>query len=31
MIHKFKLSIEEVATELNISIDELKKHLENKQ
>jgi predicted transposase YdaD len=31
MITKFKLSIEEVAKELNISIDELKKHLENKQ
>ncbi len=28
MITKFKLSIEEVATELNISIDELKKHLD---
>jgi len=29
MITKFKLSIEEVARELNISIDELKKHLDN--
>ncbi|KIM02548.1 MAG: hypothetical protein KU28_12460 [Sulfurovum sp. PC08-66] len=28
MISKFKLSIEEVATELNISMDELKKHLD---
>jgi uncharacterized protein YidB (DUF937 family) len=28
MITKFKLSIEEVATELNISMDELKKHLD---
>jgi len=28
MIEKFKLSIEEVAKELNISIDELKKHLD---
>ncbi len=29
MITKFKLSIEDVAKELNISIDELKKHLKN--
>ncbi len=28
MITKFKLSIEEVAAELNISMDELKKHLD---
>jgi predicted transposase YdaD len=28
MITKFKLSIEEVAKELNISIDELRKHLD---
>ncbi len=28
MITKFKLSIEEVAKELNISIDELKKHID---
>ncbi|MEA3490772.1 MAG: hypothetical protein U9R27_02640 [Campylobacterota bacterium] len=27
MINKFKLSVEDVAKELNISIDELKKHL----
>ncbi len=27
MIHKFKLSVEDVAKELNISLDELKKHL----
>ena len=27
MITKFKLSVEDVAKELNISIDELKKHL----
>lgn len=30
MIEKFKLSIEDVAKELNISIDELKKHLDKK-
>jgi len=28
MITKFKLSVEDVAKELNISIDELKKHLD---
>lgn len=28
MINRFKLSIEDVAKELNISIDELKKHLD---
>jgi len=27
MINKFKLSVEDVAKELNISIEELKKHL----
>jgi hypothetical protein len=27
MINKFKLSVEDVAKELNISLDELKKHL----
>ncbi len=31
MIDKFKLSVEEVAKELNISIDELKKHLKDRQ
>ena len=30
MITKFKLSVEDVAKELNISIDELKKHLDKK-
>jgi len=31
MINKFKLSLEDVAKELNLSIDELKEHLNDKR